>query len=333
MREIQPAPTHDSTPVSSFEPNSESPSPTKTVPASESAPAPEPARASKPPPSTERGAKSPSKEKTASEREANARSETAPKVKTEAGSSFAPEPAPTPPPPPRAIEGVETEEVKLRVGEAGEKDTGASARGVRTSQAQATPTSHPRQLRPRGSASRSIGKRLGPGGLDPVTVLPMLPAPIREALDGDDAEAVLAYLRTLSRVEAQSYLRHMEGSGIFTTDEFWGVAVATQTDDDRASLARLMTITRSSDFSDPSTLGPGGLDPEAVYDTLTRELKDALEMEDDVSAVLAALRKLPRGEARAHARRLEDSGLFSTEEFWGFGETQEPAPACRCVVS
>ena len=335
MREIQPAPTHDSTPVSSFEPNSESPSPTKTVPASESAPAREPARASKPPPSTERGAKSPSKEKTASEREANARSETAPKVKTEAGSSFAPEPAlpPTPPPPPRAIEGVETEEVKLLVGEAGEKDAGASARGVRTSQAQATPTSHPRQLHPRGSASRSIGKRLGPGGLDPVTVLPMLPAPIREALDGDDAEAVLAYLRTLSRVEAQSYLRHMEGSGIFTTDEFWGVAVATQTDDDRASLARLMTITRSSDFSDPSTLGPGGLDPEAVYDTLTRELKDALEMEDDVSAVLAALRKLPRGEARAHARRLEDSGLFSTEEFWGFGETQEPAPACRCVVS
>ena len=128
-----------------------------------------------------------------------------------------------------------------------------------------------------------------------------------------------AYLRTLSRVEAQSYLRHMEGSGIFTTDEFWGVAVATQTDDDRASLARLMTITRSSDFSDPSTLGPGGLDPEAVYDTLTRELKDALEMEDDVSAVLAALRKLPRGEARAHVRRLEDSVCFRRRSFGGSG--------------
>ena len=48
----------------------------------------------------------------------------------------------------------------------------------------------------------------------------MLPAPIREALDRDDAEAVLAYLRTLSRVEAQSYLRHMEGSGFSRRTSF-----------------------------------------------------------------------------------------------------------------
>ena len=316
--------------TSILKPKSEPPSPSKTVPA------PKPAPASKPPPSPKRGAKSPSKEKAASERETKARSETIPGIKTEAGPSFAAESAlpPTPPSPPQAAEGVRTEEVKLRVGEAGEKNAGASARGVQTPQAQATPASTPPGLRLQSPASRSIKDRLGPGGLDPVTVLLMLPAPLREALDRDDAEAVLAHLRTLSRVEAHSYLRRMEGSGLFTTEEFWGVGEATQADEDRANLVRLMTITRSPAARfDPSTLGPGGLDPEAVYDTLPRELKDALEMEDAVDAVLAALRKLPSGEARAHVHRLEDSGLFSTEEFWGFGETQKPAPVCGCFPS
>ena len=315
----EPAPTPEPVepaPDSIRKPKAEPPSPSKTVPAPKPAPA----------------SKSPSKEKTASEREAKALSETVPGIKTEAGASFAAEPAP-PPSPPQVAEGVRTEEVKLRVGEAGEKNAGASARGVQSPQAQAAPASAPHSLRPQSPAEPSIMDRLGPGGLDPVTVFLMLPAPLREALDRDDAEAVLAHLRTLSRTEAQSYLRRMEGSGLFTTEEFWGVGAATQTDDESASLDRLMTITRSPTFSDPNTLGPGGLDPEAVYDTLPRELKDALEMEDAVDAVLAALRKLPSGEARAHARRLEDSGLFSTEEFWGFGETQKPAPVCGCFPS
>jgi len=56
-------------------------------------------------------------------------------------------------------------------------------------------------------------------------------------------------------------------------------------------------------------LGPGGLDPVAVYDALPREMREAFDS-GSVDALKKFVNSLPMDEARAHMRAMVDSGLW-----------------------
>ena len=56
-------------------------------------------------------------------------------------------------------------------------------------------------------------------------------------------------------------------------------------------------------------LGPGGLDPLEVLESLPQSIKDAFEKQD-TPALQAAFGALPPDEAKHHFQRVVDSGLW-----------------------
>jgi len=60
---------------------------------------------------------------------------------------------------------------------------------------------------------------------------------------------------------------------------------------------------------DEDQLGPGGLDPMEVFNTLPEEMQSAF-MAKDMQRLQAAIEALPEDEAKIHLRRCEDSGLW-----------------------
>ncbi len=59
-------------------------------------------------------------------------------------------------------------------------------------------------------------------------------------------------------------------------------------------------------------LGPGGLDPVAVFEALPRELQEAFESRD-MGKLHEALKALPIEEAKRHMKACEDSGAWSVQ--------------------
>ncbi|XP_052359357.1 hsp90 co-chaperone Cdc37-like [Oncorhynchus keta] len=56
-------------------------------------------------------------------------------------------------------------------------------------------------------------------------------------------------------------------------------------------------------------LGPGGLDPVEVYDTLPEEMKKCFD-DKDISMLQEAISKMDPMEAKGHMKRCIDSGLW-----------------------
>lgn len=56
-------------------------------------------------------------------------------------------------------------------------------------------------------------------------------------------------------------------------------------------------------------LGPGGLDPMEVFDSLPQVLKECFESQD-IGKLQQAIRDLPEKDARYHMKRCVDSGLW-----------------------
>lgn len=69
-------------------------------------------------------------------------------------------------------------------------------------------------------------------------------------------------------------------------------------------------------------LGPGGLDPVEVFESLPKELQDCFESRD-VSLLQDAISKMPEEEAKYHMKRCVDSGLWIADASKVDGETQE----------
>ena len=63
------------------------------------------------------------------------------------------------------------------------------------------------------------------------------------------------------------------------------------------------------ELSREERLGPGGLDPVEVFETLPRAMQEAFESKD-VARLQDALMGLPNEEAKYHMKRCEDSGLW-----------------------
>lgn len=68
-------------------------------------------------------------------------------------------------------------------------------------------------------------------------------------------------------------------------------------------------------------LGPGGLDPVEVFESLPDELKTCFESRD-IGLLQAAIAKMPEDEARYHIKRCVDSGLWLPEGGKKEGETE-----------
>ncbi|KAL7034653.1 hypothetical protein ACKWTF_008040 [Chironomus riparius] len=67
-------------------------------------------------------------------------------------------------------------------------------------------------------------------------------------------------------------------------------------------------------------LGPGGLDPAEVFETMPKELQDCFEKRD-TEMLKEAIMKMPEEEAKYHMKRCVDSGLWVPEG----GTKEEPA--------
>ncbi|XP_074640000.1 hsp90 co-chaperone Cdc37-like [Tubulanus polymorphus] len=66
-------------------------------------------------------------------------------------------------------------------------------------------------------------------------------------------------------------------------------------------------------------LGPGGLDPQEVFESLPKELQECFEKKD-IALLQEAITKFPKEEAEYHIKRCVDSGL------WVPGESGESEP-------
>ena len=64
------------------------------------------------------------------------------------------------------------------------------------------------------------------------------------------------------------------------------------------------------EMTEEERLGPGGLDPVQVMETLPQSMQDAFQARD-IPALQAALDAMPADEASKHMKRCIDSGLWS----------------------
>jgi cell division cycle protein 37 len=55
--------------------------------------------------------------------------------------------------------------------------------------------------------------------------------------------------------------------------------------------------------------GPGGLDPQEVFDTLPEDLQEAF-IEQDINGLQKGFARLPIREAQKHFKRCVDSGMW-----------------------
>lgn len=69
-------------------------------------------------------------------------------------------------------------------------------------------------------------------------------------------------------------------------------------------------------------LGPGGLDPVEVFESLPKELQECFESRD-VSSLQDAISKMPEEEAKYHMKRCVDSGLWIADASKIDGEKEE----------
>ena len=56
-------------------------------------------------------------------------------------------------------------------------------------------------------------------------------------------------------------------------------------------------------------LGPGGLDPAEVFETLPEKMKDCFEKQD-IPMLQQIIKEMPESEARYHMKRCVDSGMI-----------------------
>lgn len=74
-------------------------------------------------------------------------------------------------------------------------------------------------------------------------------------------------------------------------------------------------------------LGPGGLDPAEVFESLPREMQEAFG-ERSVEALKAVIARMPEEEAALHMKRCVDSGLWDPKGGAAADEAEErTAPA------
>mmetsp|Transcript_50408 Transcript_50408/g.64624 ORF Transcript_50408/g.64624 Transcript_50408/m.64624 type:complete len:159 (+) Transcript_50408:997-1473(+) len=67
------------------------------------------------------------------------------------------------------------------------------------------------------------------------------------------------------------------------------------------------------ELSKEERMGPGGLDPVEVFESLPVELQEAFQSQNTQS-LKDALAKMPLEEAKLHMKRCEDSGLWVSEK-------------------
>jgi cell division cycle protein 37 len=115
------------------------------------------------------------------------------------------------------------------------------------------------------------------------------------------------------RLEQRQFLEgFMEGMEVFI-QKIVGRAVTKKTEIDRQR--KTGTDAEGTDLSEiplEERLGPGGLDPLEVIETLPIELQEAFESRD-VEQLKAVLRKLDPKDAEYHMKRCVDSGLWQAE--------------------
>ena len=128
---------------------------------------------------------------------------------------------------------------------------------------------------------KTLEQRLGPGGYDPFEVLNVLPPAIAEAMRSRKYDMLDAALNGFSAEEIQYHLRACVDSGLWVLPPPGG-----------------------------ERLGPGGLDPMVILDTLPEAMYLAFKNQN-VEQLNAALGSLPREEADYHLKRCIDSGLWA----------------------
>lgn len=81
-------------------------------------------------------------------------------------------------------------------------------------------------------------------------------------------------------------------------------------------------------------VGPGGLDPAEVFDSLPREMQEAFG-ERDVDALRRLLEQMPPDEAQLHMKRCIDSGLWDPQGAGSGGsdEAEESMPPADVDLS
>ena len=125
---------------------------------------------------------------------------------------------------------------------------------------------------------------VGPGGLDPLEVMNALPSQLAEAFQLKDIDLLEACLSEMQdEGETEYYMNGAIDSGLWLTEE--QVAARNQ------------------------RLGPGGLDPEEVWQTLPEPMQEAFNNQD-LELLNAALALLSNEEAEYHMKRCEDAGLW-----------------------
>jgi hypothetical protein len=125
--------------------------------------------------------------------------------------------------------------------------------------------------------------RFGPGGLDPMEVISFMPPVMAEAFFNRNLNGLLIAFEGLSQEETDYYMKGAIDSGLWLTGD--------------------QVVERRE------RLGPGGLDPLEVWDTLPASVAAAFENQStqDLDAALTAL---PREEADYHMQRCIAAGLW-----------------------
>lgn len=80
-------------------------------------------------------------------------------------------------------------------------------------------------------------------------------------------------------------------------------------DEERARRAEQGGEEEEVELTKEERMGPGGLDPVEVFETLPESMQRAFESKD-IPALQAALQEMPVEEAKYHMKRCEDSGLW-----------------------
>lgn len=83
-----------------------------------------------------------------------------------------------------------------------------------------------------------------------------------------------------------------------------------------------MNLQEAEEEERQSRLGPGGLDPVEVFETLPEELKKCFESQD-IELLKETIAKMPEEDAKRHMKRCVDSGLWVPDAGKKEGEEEE----------
>lgn len=84
-----------------------------------------------------------------------------------------------------------------------------------------------------------------------------------------------------------------------------------------------MQIQEAEEEERQNRLGPGGLDPVEVFETLPDELKKCFESQN-IDLLVETISKMPEEEAKHHMKRCVDSGLWVPDAKKDKEEETEP---------